>query len=70
MFGETEIVSSHEGDEEEEGEVVESDYPRKRRRKKWTASEDSDVVVPKRGEIILSDSRTPSPNTSPRDLLG
>ena len=51
MSGETEAISSHEGDkEEEEEEVVESDSPRKGRKKKRAASEDPKGEASKRWE--------------------
>ena len=55
VSGETEIVSSHEGDEdEEEEEEVESDSPLKWRRKKRMTSENPEGAAPKRGKITLS----------------
>ena len=56
MSGETEALSSHEGDNEEEEEEVESDSPHKGRKKKRAASEDPEGEAPKRGKVILQDS--------------
>ena len=56
VSGETEILSSHEGDEEEEEEEVESDSPLKGRKNKRAASKDPEGEAPKRGKVILQDS--------------
>ena len=54
VSGETEALSSNEGyEEEKEEEVMESDTPRKGRKKKRAASEDPKEEVPKRGKVIL-----------------
>ena len=56
MSRESEIVSSHEGDEDkedEEEEVVESNSPLKWRRKKRTTSEKPEGAASKRGKITL-----------------
>ena len=55
MSEEIKSLSSHEGDEEEEEEVVESDSPHKGRKKKWAPSEDPEGEAPKRGKVILQD---------------
>ena len=54
VSGETEALSSHEGDKEEE--EVESDSPCKGRKKERTTSKDPEGEVPKRGKVTLSDS--------------
>ena len=57
MSGETEALSSHEGDEEEEEEEeVESDSPHKGRRKKRTTSKDPEGEAPKIERLALLDS--------------
>nr|XP_020151547.1 uncharacterized protein LOC109736751 [Aegilops tauschii subsp. strangulata] len=55
VSGETEIPSSHEGDEDNEEEEAESDSPLKGRKKKRAASTDPEEESPKRGKIALSD---------------
>ena len=55
MSGETEVPSSHEGDEDEEEEAAESDSPLKGRKKKRAASADPEEGASKREKITLSD---------------
>ena len=55
MSGETEALSSHEGDDDEEEEEAESDSPLKGRKKKRAASVDPEAEASKRGKITLSD---------------
>ena len=54
MSGDTEVLSSHEGDEDEEEEEEESNSPLKEKKKR-TASADLVAEVSKRGKISLSD---------------
>ena len=57
VSGETEALSSHEGDEEEEEEEeVESDSPCKGRKKKRVSSEDPNGEASKRGKMVVQDS--------------
>ena len=56
MFVETEVLPSHEGDKEEEEEKVESDSPRKGRKKKRAATKDPHGEAAKRGKMSLQDS--------------
>ena len=55
VSGETKVPSSHEGDEDEEGEEAESDSPLKGRKKKRAASTDPEEGVSKREKITLLD---------------
>ena len=55
VSGETEALSSHEGDEDEEEEEAERDSPLKGRKKKRAASIDPEAEASKRGKISLSD---------------
>ena len=56
VSGDTEALSSHEGDEdEEEMEEAESDYPLNGRKKKRAASIDPKAEASKRGKISRSD---------------
>ena len=55
VSGETEIPSSHEGDEDQEEEEAESDSPLKGRNKKRAASIDPEEGPSKRGKVTLLD---------------
>ena len=55
VSGDTEALSSHEGDEDEEEEEEESNSPLKGRKKKMAASVDLEAEPSKRGKISLSD---------------
>ena len=53
---ETGALSSHEGDEEEEKEEVESNSPHKGRNQKRAAFKEPEGEAPKRGKVTLPDS--------------
>jgi hypothetical protein len=68
VSGETEVLSSHEGDEEEEEEEAESDSPPRGKKKKRAASTDPEEEAPKRGKIALSDGSDSEAEPVPKRL--
>ena len=68
VSGETEALSSHEGDEEEEEEEAESDAPLRGRKKNRAASKDPEEEAPKRGKITLSNGSDPETKPIPKRL--